>query len=398
MAFSRLARQDRNQGIDILRQTDLLTEKDKQWAFTQFGLVSALNHELQAFGWYKEGKDVYLSDYNAAWRVRAALYQPQIDWTWVKQNIELMNPAQRKVTAWQYWHARATAELGNQRAAKAVYTKLSQQHDFYGQLAREALGQAITWPKQAAPVTKSELDKIKRNSGLQNAMALFEMGNHAEAVPEWNFAIQGLNDRELLAAAQWALNAHFYDRAINTSMLTKNEVNFEQRFPAPFDAQVSAQSANQGISPAWVYGLIRQESRFVSVARSRVGASGLMQLMPGTAKLVARKIGMDHFHPSMVNDFDINTTLGTTYLRMTMDKVGGSEVLATAGYNAGPNRAVRWQGSFSHPMEGAIFAETVPFTETRIYVKNVMSNAIWYDMKFNNKQPTSLIRRLGTIR
>ena len=168
-------------------------------------------------------------------------------------------------------------------------------------------------------------------------------------------------------------------------------------FVAPFDGRVTAQAKRTGVSPAWVYGLIRQESRFVPIARSNVGASGLMQLMPGTAQLVARKLGVQNYNHSMINDFDTNTLFGTTYLKDILDKQGGSEVLATAGYNAGPNRAVRWRGSLSQPVEGAIFAETIPFTETRLYVKHVLSNAVWYDIKFNHGRPSSLTKRLGTI-
>lgn len=398
IAFSRLARQDRDQGIHILNNTNLLSARDKQWAYTQFGLVSVLNLEDRSDQWYRQGADVPLSDYNAAWRVRAALRQPQVDWRRVKDTIEMMNQKQQQETAWVYWHSRALEQLGQTSAAQTGYRSLLGHYDFYGQLAREALGQPIVWPEQAAPVTSTELQAIKRNSGLQNAVALYEIGAREYAVVEWNHAIRGLNDRQLMAAAEWAKDVGFYDRTINTSLLTKDSVNFEQRFVAPFDGRVTAQARRVGVSPAWVYGLIRQESRFVPVARSNVGASGLMQLMPGTAELVARKLGIQNYHRGMINDFDTNTLFGTTYLKDILDKQGGSEVLATAGYNAGPNRAVRWRQSLSRPMEGAIFAETIPFTETRLYVKHVLSNAVWYDIKFNQGRSSSLTKRLGVIR
>ena len=397
LAFSRLARQDREEGIQILNNTKLLSEKDKQWAYAQFGLVSVLNLEDRSDRWYQLSEDVALSDYNAAWRVRAALRQPTVNWQRVKDTIEMMNPAQQKETAWVYWHSRAQSALGQTVAAEHGYRSLLGHYDFYGQLAREALGQKITWPEQAAPVTTAELAQIKRNSGLQNAVALVDIGAREYAVVEWNHAIRGLNDRQLLAAAEWAKQVGFYDRTINTSLLTQETVKFNQRFVAPFDGRVTAQAKRTGVSPAWVYGLIRQESRFVPIARSNVGASGLMQLMPGTAQLVARKLGVQNYNRSMINDLDTNMLFGTTYLKDILDKQNGSEVLATAGYNAGPNRAIRWRNSLSQPVEGAIFTETIPFTETRLYVKHVMSNAVWYDIKFNNGRPASLTQRLGTI-
>lgn len=398
IAFSRLARQDRDEGIHILNSTKLLNDKDKQWAYAQFGLVSVLNLEDRSDNWYQQSKGVALSDYNAAWRVRSALRQPKVNWQRVKDTIEMMNREQQQETAWVYWHSRALEELGQTASAQTGYRSLLTHYDFYGQLAREALGQQITWPEQAAPVTKAELDQIKRNSGLQNAVALYGIGAREYAVVEWNHAIHGLSDRQLMAAAEWTKQIGFYDRTINTSLLTQNSVNFEQRYVAPFDGRVTAQARRTGVSPAWVYGLIRQESRFVPIARSNVGASGLMQLMPGTAQLVARKLGVQNYNQSMINDLDTNMLFGTTYLKDILDKQGGSEVLATAGYNAGPNRAVRWRGSLSQPVEGAIFAETIPFTETRLYVKHVLSNAVWYDIKFNHGRPSSLTKRLGVIR
>ena len=131
-------------------------------------------------------------------------------------------------------------------------------------------------------------------------------------------------------------------------------------------------------------------------ARSHVGASGLMQLMPATAKWVAGKIGMSNFTPDSVNDFDTNTELGTNYLNMVLRDLNGSQMLASAGYNAGPRRPHNWRSTFTHPVEGAIFAETIPFNETRTYVKNVMSNAVYYAAMFSG-QSQSLKERLGNI-
>jgi soluble lytic murein transglycosylase len=149
-----------------------------------------------------------------------------------------------------------------------------------------------------------------------------------------------------------------------------------------------------GLDEAWVYGLIRQESRFVQQARSGVGASGLMQLMPATARWMAKRIGMKNFHQSLVNQLDTNVTLGTHYLKYVLDKLDGQPLLATAAYNAGPSRALKWRSEA--PMEGAIYAETIPFTETRGYAQKVMSNAVYYGNQFG-RQLQSLKQRLGTI-
>ena len=398
LAFSRLARQDRDGGAVFLQAqgSTLLSERNRQWAWTQFGLIAALNLEARADGWYRQaGEGFRLSDYNHAWRTRMALRQPTIDWKWVEQTIRMMGPEQQKEPVWVYWYGRARAGQGDNGSARSAWQSILNDHGFYGQLATEALGRKITVPAQPAEPTSAEINKVMTHEGLQRAIALFRLGWRPEAVGEWNFAIRGMNDRELMAAAEWALREQVYDRAINTSMLTKTAFNFRQRYLAPFEGRVSQQARAVGVDPAWVYGLIRQESRFVTAARSSVGAAGLMQVMPGTARLVSRKLGLSYSAAS-ANDFDTNTLLGTSYLKMTLDDLNGSEVLATAGYNAGPNRARRWRDSLSQPLEGAIFAETIPFTETRLYVKHVLSNATWYDARFSGR-PKSIVDRLGQV-
>ena len=367
-----------------------------EWVWSQFGLVAALNVDLDAANWYRKSGNFRMTDYNHAWEVRSELRQPAVNWDRVAKSIRRMSAKQAAEPVWVYWYARALAALGNQKAATEYYQSIAHDLSFYGQLASEELGKPQSLPPAPTPLREGEVAPIRNHEGLQRAVALFELGWRSEAVPEWNFYLRGMNDRQLLAAAEFAREKHIYDRVVNTSLLTQNEIDVTQRFIAPFSGEVSKKAREINLDPAWVYGLIRQESRFITDARSRVGASGLMQLMPATAKWVANKIGMKDFHPSRVNEFEVNTVLGTNYLRMVLNDLNGSEVLATAGYNAGPKRPVQWRSKLAAPVEGAIFAETIPFTETRLYVKNVMSNAIYYATLFTG-QPQSLKQRLGMV-
>ncbi|RTZ45693.1 lytic transglycosylase domain-containing protein [Candidimonas sp. SYP-B2681] len=367
-----------------------------EWVWSQFGLVAALNVEQDAAVWYRRSGNARLTDYNHAWQVRAELRQAVIDWELVAKSIRRMSASQAAEPVWVYWYARALEAQGNKKAATQHYESIANELSFYGQLASEELGKTPTLPPAPAPVTAAELQQAKSNAGLQRAIQLFDLGWRPEAVPEWNFALQGMSDRQLLAAAELARQERIYDRVVNTSLRTEKEIDFTQRFIAPFEGRVTAKARLINLDPAWVYGLIRQESRFITDARSRVGASGLMQLMPATARWVAKKIGMKDFTPSSVNDFDTNTVLGTNYLNMVLSDLNGSQMLATAGYNAGPGRPVQWRSKLGAPVEGAIFAETIPFTETRLYVKNVMSNATYYAMMFTGR-PHSLKERLGTV-
>jgi soluble lytic murein transglycosylase len=200
-----------------------------------------------------------------------------------------------------------------------------------------------------------------------------------------------MGERELLAAAQLACDREVWDRCINTSERTKSEIDMEQRFPMPFRKEVIAKAGEIGLDPAYVYGLIRQESRFIMDARSTVGASGLMQLMPATARWTAKKIGLTYTH-DLITDRDTNLRLGTNYLKLVLDDMGGSQALAAAAYNAGPGRPRRWRDG--PPLEPAIWAENVPFAETRDYVKKVLSNATYYAAQLGAQAP-SLKQRLG---
>jgi soluble lytic murein transglycosylase len=206
-----------------------------------------------------------------------------------------------------------------------------------------------------------------------------------------------MDDRSLLAAADLACRHALWDRCINTSERTKSFIDVEQRFPTPFRTDVLARTQKIGLDPAFVYGLIRQESRFITDARSSVGASGLMQVMPATAQWTARKIGLNSFQPHQINDHITNIAIGTSYLQLVLESFEGSMPMATAAYNAGPSRPRAWRGQAgAQVLEGAIWAENIPFTETRDYVKKVLANTTNYAAMLTG-QPQSLKAMLGTV-
>jgi soluble lytic murein transglycosylase len=213
---------------------------------------------------------------------------------------------------------------------------------------------------------------------------------------EWNWALRGLTDQQLIATAEYARRIGLYDRVVNTADRTKQEHNFGLRYPTPYKDALSPIAQSIGLDPNWAYGLIRQESRFIMSAKSHVGASGLMQVMPATAKYVAKKIGMTNFKQSQLDDMNTNLTLGSNYLNMVLQDLDGSWALASAAYNAGPGRPKMWREKLPRSVEGAIFAETIPFNETRGYVKAVLANANYYSVLNSNKTP-SLKQVLGTV-
>ena len=340
------------------------------------------------------GYNELLSVESQEWKVRAGLRAK--DWVLVKNAIDGMNPAVRsKDPAWTYWYGRALKVEGQDAKAKENFELIADQYNFYGQLAREELGKSNHAPAKTK-VTEQEIDAMASRKGFIRGERLYAMNLRFEGNREWNWELRNMNDKQLIAAAEYAKRINLYDRVVNTADRTKQEHDFSLRYPTPFKEELSPIAKQIDLNLAWAYGLIRQESRFIMNAASSVGASGLMQVMPNTAKYVAKKIGMTNYTNDKLSDTNTNLTLGSNYLNMVLVDLDGSWVLASAAYNAGPSRSKAWREKLSGPTEGAIFAETIPFTETRVYVKNVLSNANYYSSVMNGS-PQSLKQRLGVI-
>ena len=393
IAIQRVAKSDPRMAAEQLEKlAPKMEESERTWAWGQIGWQAALRHMPEAVGWYKKTGNVPLSDEVAQWKVRAALRAQ--DWGLVRSTIERMPPALAALPEWTYWLGRAYKAGGQTTEADALFQKISGQPNFYGNLADDELDRPIRVPPKAAALSRDEVVAASTNPGLKRALALIRVNMRVEGVREWNWTLRGMSDRELLAAAELAKRNDVFDRAIAAADRTKNEHDYSLRYLSPFDDQVRPAAQKQSVDEAWVYGLMRQESRFITNAKSTVGASGLMQLMPATAKWVANKIGLANYSHSRVNDTEMNLLLGTTYMRMVMESLDNHPVLASAAYNAGPGRARKWRAD--RPLEGAIYAETIPFNETRDYVKKVMSNSVYYSALFEDK-PQTLKPRLGVI-
>lgn len=393
LAISRIARNDPRLAAEQLGKLEgRLQANERAWAWSQVGWQAAQRHMAEASGWFQQAGDAPMSDEVAQWKVRAALRTQ--DWGGVRATIERMPPALAAQADWTYWLGRAYRAGGRLEEANALFAKISGLPNFYGNLADDELGRPITPPPKAPPPTRDERATVGANPGVQRALALFRMNLRFEGTKEWGWALRGMSDRELLAASDIAHRAGIYDRAIAAADRTKTEHDYSLRYLAPFGEQVRPAAQKQSLDDAWVYGLMRQESRFITNARSSAGASGLMQLMPATAKWVAAKLGLKNYSHGQVNDTETNVLLGTTYMRLVLESLDNHPVLASAAYNAGPGRARKWRAE--KPLEGAIYAETIPFNETRDYVKKVMSNSVYYSALFDGK-PQTIKSRLGTI-
>ncbi|WP_233883245.1 lytic transglycosylase domain-containing protein [Paraburkholderia flagellata] len=370
-----------------------LASPERAIGWGTIGYQAAQKRLPAALDWYRLSANAPLSNPAYEWRTRAALLGG--DWTMVRWSIEQMPAALRAQPSWVYWHARALKQAGETGLANQEFASISQGYNFYGQLATEELGRKITIPPKTT-VSDAEIAEAAQTPGFALAQRLYALNLRLEGNREWNWPLRGMSDRQLLAVAEYAKRIQLLDRTVNTADRTQTEHDFSLRYIAPFRDVVERDAQTNGLDVEWAYGLIRQESRFILNAKSGVGASGLMQIMPATAQMVAKKIGLGPLSRDQLNDLDTNILLGTNYLSMIYNQFDGSAVLATAGYNAGPGRPRAWRQTLQGGVEGAIFAETIPFQETRDYVKNVLSNTVYYAALFEGR-PQSLKARLGYI-
>ena len=385
LAISRIARNDPRMAVAQLEKDgSILNANQKSWVWGQIGHQAALRHIPDALSWYEKAGHGSVYGEALEWKARAALRAKK--WHAVQATIKSMPPEMAADPTWVYWMGKTWQSSKKDKEAQESFMKIAGQPNFYGSLANEELGVPVSIPPKAEAPSQAEMAKIAALPGISRSLALFQADLRLEALREWNWLARSMSDRELLAAAQVALKANVYDRAIWSADRTKAEHDYSLRYLAPFYEQVRVASDKQSLDVAWVYGLMRQESRFVTNAKSSAGASGLMQLMPATAKWVAKKIGLEGFHHGKVHDTDINLLLGTSYLRLVYEDLDNHPVLASAAYNAGPGRARRWRADTT--LDATIYAETIPFNETRDYVKKVVSNAAYYAALFENKPQT----------
>ena len=411
LALMRLAQTDADAAATRLDTRGLRLDGEHAawaWAYlarqTAFRLsTDAATQMLRALSLLPGDANPGWSDDTLAWGVRALLRgaPPAERWPAVLRLIGWMSPAELRDPAWSYWRARATqatAKAGPagdaQRAdAQRQLDAMAGPTNFYAKLATEDLGRAPALPPTPAPLTETELAGASNHPGLQRALLLVNLGLRDEARREWNFSLRGMDDRALMSAARLACEQQDWQLCINTAERTRSEIDVRLRYPMPFADEITSAARAQGLEPALVFGLIRQETRFMPQLKSSVGASGLMQVMPATARYVARKINLPWDNPALISDPTTNLKLGTAYLRMVLDDLNGSQAMAAAAYNAGPGRPRRWREGPT--LETAIWAENIPFNETRDYVKKVLSNAAVYAALLDPRQAPALRPRLG---
>ncbi|MFH4354080.1 MAG: transglycosylase SLT domain-containing protein [Neisseriaceae bacterium] len=329
------------------------------------------------------------------WYARAALRLK--NWRQLGEIIESMPKEIQENPTWWYWLARVKSTSGNINLANKLYHKAAASgRNFYSVLAHEELNLPITTVSNSAHISSAQLVAMERNTQIHRALVLLKNSLvqndkilRAAAREQWNYAIRNFPEEALLVASALAARYQFYEMSISSADKSDQHLNFKLRFPTPYKDLIDNYAKLYSIESSRVLGLIRQESRFMRTALSNRGAMGLMQLLPASAQRIAQQIGLEG---ADLSDIGTNLNLGIWYLA-DLYRQFSSEPVVISAYNAGPSRARKWR---QPGLEGAIYVETIPFNETREYVKRVMKNTFYYS-RLLNATKTSLKARLGTL-
>lgn len=393
-SLQRLSYQDIDLTIEHYRKySDQLSTAQNAQMIRRIGLQLARDHMPGAAIWLSRVADSHVDQQVMEWRIRTSIRQG--DWSMVLQAITLLPGEQQAEHRWQYWWAHASQQLGNHIDAQGIYQHLAGQRSYYGFLAADQLSLPYSFEDRPLTPDIERMQHILQQPETLRAREFYLMQQEVAARREWHQLIQRLDNEEKLAASKLAQLWRWHDRAIVTMGRTRYRDDIELRFPLHHQDNVHNWSEQHNIEPAWTYAIIRRESAFMQDVRSPVGAVGLMQLMPSTARQVARQMKIPYRGYYSLIGSDTNIRLGTGYLERMLNRLQSQHVLATAAYNAGPSRVSRWLPEHQQ-MDAIRWIETIPFTETREYVSNVLAYMAIYEHRMQ-REITPLSQRMPPV-
>lgn len=381
--LQRLARKNTDLALALLERytQDFNFNAENQLELVRpLALRLAYRHDARALPLIAQ-YDPQLSDPDlSAWRIRLLLRLER--WSEAAEVLQQLPPAQRQESAWRYWLARSLeqqAQSDHKARSQLLYQELSQERDFYGFLAADRIQTPYQLNHQPMALSQTTIDRVRNLPGIQRAMEFIARGENVNARREWYHVSKALNREELVAQARLAYEIDWYFPAIRTISQARYWDDLDIRFPMPYRDTLTQAARRRDIHPSWVFAITRQESAFMADARSHAGASGLMQLMPATAKETARRYGIPL---RSTLDPKTNIQLGSAYLSQVYRQFNGNRILASAAYNAGPGRVRQWLNGARH-LPSDVWVENIPFNETRKYVQNVLTYAVIYGQKLD---------------
>jgi soluble lytic murein transglycosylase len=395
-AVRKIARSDQDKAFELwgkaVRRYSFSNDQRNEMR-RYIALHAAYDYHPNALNWLKAIPKKYQNDDVRIMRVRLALKGE--DWQELIRAINDLEPEEKEKYQWRYWQARALEQLGKKAMALENYTEVSANTNYYGFLAADRIDSPYRFNSEPLQRDDDTIKTLTSMPGVQRTRELYLLGRVSDARSEWNAVTRKLDADQLKVAALMVYEWEWYDNAIITVAKTGHLADLDLRFPTPFKDLVYMNAQTYGLDPSWIYGVTRRESAFNVHARSSAGALGLMQLMPSTARYQSKKLGLTRPSISDILSTEQNLLLGSAYLNYVLTKFSGNQVLATAAYNAGPNRVLRWLPKDGY-VPADIWVDTLPYKETREYVRAVMAYATIFDWKLK-QQITPLRERMRSI-
>ncbi len=360
--------------------------QEQRLALTRdIGVRLAKRNKAEALAFMMANDPRMQDDSVAEWSARLALRTGH--WHTAQELIRNMPEHLRQQNRWRYWQARSLQlAQPNSQQPLLLYQPLARERDFYGFMAADRSEQPYHLQHQALKLQPKTIQKVRNAAGLQRALEFDARQEVTESRREWYHLSESLSRDELVAQARIAYDMGWYFPAIRTITKAKYWDDLDIRFPMAHQQNFVTESKNRGIHSSWAFAVTRQESAFMIQAESHVGAMGLMQLMPATAKETAQRYGIPLANPRSAVNPSTNIQLGTAYLSQVLEQFKGNRVLASAAYNAGPGRVRQWLRDAKH-LPYDVWVESIPFDETRLYVQNVLTYSVIYGEKLKAPMP-----------
>lgn len=378
LTVNRLAQQDLEQAIKLWVRERVRLQvpaSQQQTLSTRLGVRLAKRFPTDAEALFEALDPQYQLVEVSEWRIRLILLQQ--DWQQALTLIERLPEQERQSDRWRYWHAVALEQLGKPGREKLLRA-LATERSFYGFMAAQMLGTPYQLNHSPARLSTDAMEQLAQQPAFIRIRELLALDRYSDARSEWNLAIAEMDSEQVHAASHLAKSWGWYDQGIRGAISSQRWNDMQLRFPNPLPGLFEQHAKSQSIDPAWAVAIARQESAFWMQARSHVGALGLMQLMPATAKATAKRHSIPLKNLSLLSDPDTNIRLGTAYLGDMAQRFDGNLAYASAAYNAGPGRVNQWLGARGElPLD--IWIETIPFDETRNYVQNVLAFRVIYE-------------------
>ncbi|MGF1764560.1 murein transglycosylase [Aliivibrio kagoshimensis] len=307
-------------------------------------------------------------------RIRLAVQE--VDWKGIERWVALLPKEERLSLRWQYWKARAELETGKESEGKERLAKLLGQRNFYSVAAANALNKPIRYPMRVAANSFENIAQFEPS--LLRIKELLILDKFSSARSEWQYLLKRSDEKQALELASYASEQRWPHFTVLATIKGRLWGHISLRFPIAHQGWFDIYSDQSSVDKITMMALSRQESALFPQANSPVGARGLMQIMPTTARYTAKKMGITYQGDDSLYDISVNMDIGSSYLKGLLEQYEDNRIYALAGYNAGPHRVKQWRKRTNGELDAYAFIESIPFKETRGYVQNILMFETYY--------------------